>query len=575
VEALGIFEGGGAKGYAHVGALKAAEMRGITFRMVAGTSAGAIIAALVAAGYTADELFDPNRAPGNRGVLDLDPLGILNRADYARIRALMASAGRMRMPTSNTAEHDIPAVPAYFRRRWNAFMHSPYAALAGQLRLVTGHGRAFRTAFRDFGMTDSQELVTWLDQLLRAKLPGSEVPVKFGELRVPLRVVAANLRTGLVQEFGGSGDRDVPVAPAVVASACFPFFFKPVRIGDDMYVDGGLVSNLPAWIFDDEREDEPGFLPTFGFRLVTASLVVTEPRAPTSMIDFMQRVVQMLLSGSRRLEERRIDDYYGIDLTAEIQTLSFGDVGARAAELVATGRACVERFFRDNIGPQDPHRMEQVLRAVVSELKAEYEWRDRVRAAVILPIANSRWARTCYSAHMDHDGDDRLRVRLEGHGIGACLRLREPVYIRRPQLDPDETGVNKYEVSLRPGDIQYSYAIPIFEDADEWAKDDPKMRAAPFAALVIDKSEPIDRLLLDEDQQDALANVAAIVGEEVRDKSLVRKPHVGDAAPKGPAGSTKLDRAGGVLVSRRKIRDVGDRELGSRLGRTIGRIRVA
>jgi NTE family protein len=56
VDAIGIFEGGGAKGIAHIGGLRAAEELKISFRAVAGTSAGAIVAALVAAGYSADEI---------------------------------------------------------------------------------------------------------------------------------------------------------------------------------------------------------------------------------------------------------------------------------------------------------------------------------------------------------------------------------------------------------------------------------------------------------------------------------------------------------------------------------------
>jgi len=57
IQAYGVFEGGGAKGLAHIGALKQAEQREIKFIGVAGTSAGSIIAALIAAGYTADELY--------------------------------------------------------------------------------------------------------------------------------------------------------------------------------------------------------------------------------------------------------------------------------------------------------------------------------------------------------------------------------------------------------------------------------------------------------------------------------------------------------------------------------------
>lgn len=52
----GVFQGGGVKGVGFAGAIKAVEEAGHQFRYLAGTSAGAIIAALVAAGYTADEL---------------------------------------------------------------------------------------------------------------------------------------------------------------------------------------------------------------------------------------------------------------------------------------------------------------------------------------------------------------------------------------------------------------------------------------------------------------------------------------------------------------------------------------
>src|SRR4051812_19560526 len=52
----GVFKGGGAKGIVYAGALRAAEDLHIRFRAVAGSSAGAITAALVAAGMSADQL---------------------------------------------------------------------------------------------------------------------------------------------------------------------------------------------------------------------------------------------------------------------------------------------------------------------------------------------------------------------------------------------------------------------------------------------------------------------------------------------------------------------------------------
>ena len=52
----GVFSGGGVKALAFIGALEELEEQGYTFKRMAGTSAGAILASLTAAGYTAKEL---------------------------------------------------------------------------------------------------------------------------------------------------------------------------------------------------------------------------------------------------------------------------------------------------------------------------------------------------------------------------------------------------------------------------------------------------------------------------------------------------------------------------------------
>src|SRR5690625_1989563 len=51
-----VLSGGGAKGYAHIGALKVIEEAGVKIDYIGGTSIGAIIGALYASGYSADEL---------------------------------------------------------------------------------------------------------------------------------------------------------------------------------------------------------------------------------------------------------------------------------------------------------------------------------------------------------------------------------------------------------------------------------------------------------------------------------------------------------------------------------------
>ena len=56
---LGLcLSGGGIKGVAHIGAIKALEEKGIKFDYVSGTSSGSIIATLYACGFTTDEMYE-------------------------------------------------------------------------------------------------------------------------------------------------------------------------------------------------------------------------------------------------------------------------------------------------------------------------------------------------------------------------------------------------------------------------------------------------------------------------------------------------------------------------------------
>lgn len=565
MDAYGIFQGGGAKGYAHVGALKAAEERDIKFTRVAGTSAGAIVASLVAAGYSADELLDPNRPEGERGVLDVDVRTILDASEYARVE---------RIQRRWHALGNIPNPRGGLIGKWQrAKRQWPSLRVLRGLKMVLLEAGAASLLLRKFGLVGTEPVARWLDELLQAKV-GVSRPVTFGDLDMRLKMVAANLRTGLVHKFGFAGDEQVPIAPAAVASACFPFFFRPVIQDSDIFVDGGLVSNLPVWLFDEERDDEESHLPTFGFRLVNDVLVAQRADLPVRFVPFVMRTVQTLASGGRSLEERRVEYYHGIDLPAEIGTLSFAQVRTRAADLVNEARISIEEYFEREVGPQDPDRMRQVLSLVVNELSDHYDWRgERVRAHVLLPDVDGRHARTIYSYNMSDDADDHLRVRTDGNGLGAVFRIREPAYFSPPRRRETGVGALKYEIAARPSAIAGMYAIPIFADADEWLKEDPSTRAAPFAALVIDKEVDFASLVLDAIEQDTLANVAAIVGEELRDRTIVRDRNRGAVSTR-PIGWDGPSIAP-LKVTARKVRDAGDGPLGTRIAQALARLNLA
>ena len=232
----GVFEGGGVKGLAFVGALAAAEEElGIReWVNVAGTSAGAIVAALLAAGYDAAALremigaIDYNRfadyGPGGKWIGG--PLNALRRRGFAR--------------------------GEYFRR-W----------------------LAERLAESKLGDADAT-----FAAVERHDLPADLPAEQRGAARFRLRVIASDVSQGrmlvLPQDIAGFEDaqgnplrpEELRIVDAVRMSMSFPFFFDPVKLYRDdrehLIVDGGLLSNYPIWLFDSPTSVKRH---TWGFRL--------------------------------------------------------------------------------------------------------------------------------------------------------------------------------------------------------------------------------------------------------------------------------------------------------------------
>jgi len=214
-----VFEGGGVRGTALVGALNAAHERGITFRAVAGASAGAIVASLVAAGY-----------------------------ELPQIRELMNKTSFRQFQDSNSRVPGFQQVLA-----WR--------------KLGFCRGEAFRR---------------WIGELLSQQITGRrQAAPRFRDLRLPLTVVA----TGVVNRepivFSERRTPDFVVADAVRMSMSIPFFFEPVRYGNELVVDGGVVSNFPIWAFQDRLGEEQR--PILGFRLQPEDLPRRVPSNPVAL----------------------------------------------------------------------------------------------------------------------------------------------------------------------------------------------------------------------------------------------------------------------------------------------------
>ncbi|MEP6591104.1 MAG: patatin-like phospholipase family protein [Gemmatimonadota bacterium] len=184
-----VLSGGGAKGFAHIGVLKALDAAGVRPDIVVGTSMGAAVGALYASGLSARTIDSLVR------VFPLDKL----------VRANGATGPRA----------------------WGPL-----------LPLVIWEGGARGFSLRSAALRQGDVNGVLNDGLLRGNLLARG---DFDRLPIPLRVVTTDLRDRSTVVLSG-GD----LAQAVRASVAIPLVFTPTVVGDRTLVDGGLSANIPV-----------------------------------------------------------------------------------------------------------------------------------------------------------------------------------------------------------------------------------------------------------------------------------------------------------------------------------------
>lgn len=301
-----VFEGGGVKGIGLAGAYRALSDHGYQAQCVAGTSAGAITAALVAAGYTGAEL-------------EQVVLHEMKFTDFEDPSAL----GRLGAP-GDAAEF---------------FLHR--------------------------GIHSGNYFLTWMRARLAAKGKAT-----FADLRNPdqsdpkraylLRVIASDLtgRSMLVlpddaAKLGVPSD-ELEIALAVRMSMSIPVFFRPVVADGHTIVDGALLSNYPIWLFDAPPGQPPAF-PTFGMVLVapsqTAPLVPTDggsaPPAPVkSPVDFAKAIAETMMEARDRFYVEEANYARTIPIpTLGVRTTDFDISPERARALFESGKQAADDFL--------------------------------------------------------------------------------------------------------------------------------------------------------------------------------------------------------------------------------------
>lgn len=253
--------GGGARGFAHVGVIKALEEYGFEITGISGTSAGALIGSLYASGYSTDSI--------HRIIREFTSVSSIF-SDYSR--------------------KDIP-----IERKFETY--SNFVDLG-----ITNEGPVLPSALSG----DSRLNFFLLKYLAEANLAARK---QFKNLPIPLTIVASDVFEEKGIEFT-SGD----LPRAVRASISIPTALPPIEMDGRLFVDGGLYNNLPTNVFDSTD---------FVIAVNAASVTYKDKNELKSFVDIAGHMINILSSKSDSNSVKKWDIFIEPDLNGFTATSWF------------------------------------------------------------------------------------------------------------------------------------------------------------------------------------------------------------------------------------------------------------
>lgn len=536
--AYAIFEGGGAKGIAHIGALKAFEETDHAIIGVAGTSAGAIVAALIAVGYSADEIYSNAQDNILRKFGFNNPIEVIGKRDWYKFRATIKSFKwifRIFLFAQLLCGISliISASRLFLFIPWIVTSLTAIFGLVISVLCLAFLGGWVWSVLRKGGIFDASRISDLVNKALREKLREhyaalgieDDVPerVLFRHIDpskvdacIPLKIVVTNVTKGELELFDRNSP-DVCVSDVVAASAGLPIVFRPAAIPsygateNCRFSDGGLVSNLPSWVFKDEKRqrerDETakggvGRIPIYAFSLSSGAARKISAAGPAlkreaglkgmrETFPYFRQVLQAGIFGSQAVVADFVSDLRVISIPCALDTIDLDCTAERADKAHVDGWVAASQFLeREALRAEVT---EEALRYIHKEVSSELKVRrngsaPKLRVALIDPVSAGRQRelvgfRVSHGANMDQDADDRLDLDARTSIAAQAFQKREAFYGEVAGLTAQTLRMTKYERALLPPDMASVIAIPIFPNS--------ATEGNPQRVLAIDSSDQL------------------------------------------------------------------------------------
>lgn len=457
-------QGGGARGLAHVGGLLAIEQRNLKIKAVAGTSAGSMVAALVAAGYKGHHLVN---LPANKHLFNLLPIfgkkkdGKLN---YSKPTHLFTAYGWSMLWTGRLIGKIATKIlsPDWVKKAgWLYkvlllslmvtacyFAWEPYGDILKLVGKCAIYAIPVLLVIALWGVTSVRKVRKLIDAALvdMLKIEGVTSGITFGHMKaagcIPLKIVATNVTTQSLELFCYDRTPKVLVADAVAASICLPGIFKPWKIKFERttpagvkkisgrFLDGGIVSNLPAWTFDEDSLLSPG--------VPTVALSLSAPHVENTG-HWLFSLVNTVVNGSSEVHTRASGPIVTIPLEPKFGMLDFDLSEKRVFEEVKAASYKVQQELAHAlyVGPQVLKETVRELHEELNRLLLRYAGTfytgsisDRLRVSIAVQRGN---AMSCLSSVVDegfmpYEPDRRQTTLIDSSHVGRAWVEKEPVF---------------------------------------------------------------------------------------------------------------------------------------------------
>ena len=401
-----VLSGGGAKGMAHIGVLKVLERAGIPIDIVTGTSMGSIIGGLYAIGYNANALDSMVRVQ-----------------DWSYVI---------------TDKEDLRNQSLSDRRKQYTYLYSTGMTL-GKRDLNAG------------GFIKGKNLAELFQQLCT----GYTDSIDFTHgLRIPFACVATNIVDNSEVDFHSGR-----LPQAMRASMAIPAAFSPVRIGDQVLVDGGLKNNYPA---DLARE--------MGAEVIIGVTVQGAPKEAEDLGGTMSILSQIIDVNCKN----KYDENLAItDLHLQVDTKGYGSASFSPAAidtLIRRGEELAMHHWDDIIALKqligiDESFRPPLLHPIRPQVMTEKQRVISYSFENMTPQAE-RFLRNKYNLHVDNQKTDSIDAQLMQQ-LTTTMRVDLFYQTAECRLVPEGDGVhvilsagNRKSVQLHAG-VRY--------DSEEYA----------------------------------------------------------------------------------------------------------